>query len=185
MESPNKNRSLDDPFYALLAKNLKGANAGDVKSHRWVVDHFCASKIERAKAGDAESGEWLLRQFCATVRNSRSIQAKHTQFNEDLLVYVANAFIQILNDKPPKEALGIAKKSGHPAIPDKFHRDVKICAEILKHLGSDENMTIADAKVEATKSLRMIRDSRATVDRAWKNNDAKAAAMEFPESDWA
>ena len=182
MESPKKNRSRNDPYYALLLKHLRGAQAGDVKSHRWVVDHSCVSHIESAKAGHAESGEWLLRQFCATVRNNRRVQGKHTQFNEELLDYIADAFAKILDDVSPKKALGIGKQRGHPPMEDKFHRDAKICTEILKHRRSDKNVTIEDAKEAANETLKY---GRATIDRAWKNKYAKEAAEEFPNLDLA
>lgn len=181
MESTEKNRSRNDPFYALMLENLRGANAGDVKSHRWVVDHLCASKIKSAGAGDVESGKWLLRQFCATVTNNRRAQGQHTQFNEELLDHILDAFTKILDGVPSNRALGIAKDKGRPAIEDKFHRDVKICAEVLKHHKSDERKTIEASKEEATNSLGISRD---IVDRAWKNKVAKEVAKDFPESDW-
>lgn len=186
MESPKKNRSRNDPFYVLARKNIQNAAAGDVKSHRWVVDHFCPIQIEKALDGDHIAGRWLLREFCVTVQINRNSNRKHTLFNDGLLDYISNAIIKILNGVPPKQALRIAKIKRRPEIhlEKHFNRDVVICDKILELRNSGKCDNLEVAKAMAARQLKL---GRATINASWNNTYAKACAEEFPgiiKRDW-
>jgi hypothetical protein len=165
------------------------AHRGDAHAQDWVMNRFCAAYIQRAKAGEGKAGKWLLKQFCAAVKSNRrkardgklvphnKPSGIHTQFPEELLDYLSDAFAKILDGVAPDRALGIVNQSGRPEVEFKLDRDVTICEEILKLKKSGKYTTIEHCKAMAARTLKL---GRATIDAGWKNRLAKAIAIEHP-----
>lgn len=165
------------------------AHRGDVHAQDWVMNQFCAAFIQRAKAGEGKAGKWLLKQFCAAVKSNRRKDRDgklvphnkpsgiHTQFPEELLDYLSDAFAAILDGVAPEKALGIVNQSGRPEVEFKLDRDVTICDEILTLKKSGKYTTIEQCKARAARTLKF---GRPTIDAGWKNTLAKTLATEYP-----